>query len=146
MKRYLMLACMVLFAGPALACVPPPGLTFQQWYGVCQRDMEDGFSRGFGGSQSHQGFMMSMYRMYQGARPTYNPVIAGQQADLANKMARGQNQFMNNFNEQRDRRNEAFAYSQKEKAWQQNNTMMYIQDEHCLLWNTAHTYCLKVHN
>jgi len=146
MKKLVMLVCAIAFAQPAAACVPPPGLSLQQWYGICGRDMEDGFARGFGGRQSHDAFMASMYRMYQSSQPTFNPRLRQQQNDLAINMASGHQQFMNAFNQSGENRTAAFNNSMRAKAWQQNNTMMYIQDEHCAIWDSAHTFCLKVPN
>jgi hypothetical protein len=108
--------------------------------------MEDGYSRGFGGSKTHHEFILSMYQMYRSAQPTVNPALQQQQRALADKMAAGQQRYMDGVNQQRDNRNAAFANQQREKAWRQNQEMMHIQDEHCLIWNDAHTYCLKVHN
>ena len=146
MKKLIGLALLVGAAAPALACTPPPGLSPQQWYSLCRRDMEDGFARGFGGRQSHDAFMTSMYQMYRSARPTYNPVIEQQQRQLADTMASRHQQNMDAMNQQQAQRNRAFAAQQRDKAWQQNEEMNYINNEHCAVWNTAHTYCLKVPN
>lgn len=146
MKRLLLLALLASVATPAAACVPPPGLGFQQWYAMCRNDMESGYARFFAGSQSHDSFMRSMYQKYQSARPTYNPVIEKQQHDLADTMASGQQNYMNEVNGQRDRRTNAFEDQQLAKSIQQENEMMYIQNEHCVRRNTDGSCRYKVPN
>jgi hypothetical protein len=135
MKPLLLVALLALIATPATACVPPPGLGFQQWYAMCRNDMESGYARFFSRSQSHDSFMRSMYQRYQSAQPTYNPVIQRQQQDLASTMASRHQTYMNGLNAQRDSRNNAFYAQQRARARQQANEMMYIRNEHCVAWN-----------
>ena len=146
MKRLLLLALLASVATPAAACVPPPGLGFQQWYAMCRNDMESGYARFFAGSQSHDSFMQSMYQRYRSARPTYNPIIQQQEQSLANTMASRQQNYMNGVNAQRDRRNNAFYNQQRTKSQQQDNEMMYIQKEHCVVWNSDNSCRYKAPN
>ncbi|MDQ2860601.1 MAG: hypothetical protein M3T55_07740 [Pseudomonadota bacterium] len=146
MKRLLLLALLASVATPAAGCVPPPGLGFQQWYAMCRNDMESGYARFFAGSQSHDSFMRSMYQKYQSAQPTYNPVIKQQQRDLANIMSSRQQHYMNGVNAQRDNRNNTYYDQQRAKSQQQVNEMMYIQNEHCVVWNSDNSCRYKAQN
>lgn len=146
MKGFLLAACLMFLAVPAAACVPPPGLSLQQWYSTCGRDMEDGFSRGYGGSQSHHEFIMSMYQMYQSSHPTYNPALKAQQDDLARRMTGDHEEYMRGVDEERDRRRDNFDHDMQGKRNAQEDTMMHIQDEHCVEWNANGSCRYKVPN
>ncbi|HZL00732.1 MAG TPA: hypothetical protein VFC47_12625 [Caulobacteraceae bacterium] len=146
MKRLLLLALLASVATPAAACVPPPGLGFQQWYAMCRNDMESGYARFFAGSQSHASFMRSMYQRYQSARPTYNPALRRQQDEFADTMARRQGNYMEGVRRQGENRTNDFNNQQRAKSRQQENEMMYIQNERCVRRNSDGSCRYKVPN
>ena len=146
MKLSLILASMVAIAGPAAAsCVPQPGLSLQQWYSVCGRDAEYGYSLGGANKPSHEAWIQQLYRMYQSSRPTYNPRLQQMQEGLRSSLAVGQQQDMEAMDRRREGINQNFNNQQDVKARGQIGIMNHIQDTHCV-WDDTHTRCLMVPN
>ena len=145
MKKLLMLAFMGLAAGPVAArCVPPPGLSIQQFYAMCKSDVDYGYSLGGSNRPSHDAWVQQVYQTYRSAQPTYNPMIGQMQGNLANTMAQRQGQYMNNFNAQGAARTNNFNQQQSAKAGQQEDELDYIRNQRTVCDTNGR--CWKVPN